>query len=166
MAPPLIPAGLRFWSRVQLVDTGCWLWTGSFMSDGYPKFNVRRRAIRAHRWAYEAMRGPVPSGLVLDHLCHTPACVNPAHLEAVTVAVNNDRSLSGPHVAKRSTACANGHLWTEANTRSRVDMPNTKVCRICAAARQRKRTLRLRAALATGVAINVQPSEGSVTHGA
>jgi hypothetical protein len=37
---------------------------------------------RAHRYFYEQHRGPIPDGLVIDHLCRVPACVNPEHLEA------------------------------------------------------------------------------------
>ena len=42
----------------------------------------------AHRVAWELIRGPIPEGLVLDHLCRTSACVNPDHLEPVPQAIN------------------------------------------------------------------------------
>jgi len=45
----------------------------------------------AHIWYYEQANGPVPEGLEIDHLCRVKACVNPAHLEAVSRTVNRQR---------------------------------------------------------------------------
>ncbi|MGH2838441.1 MAG: HNH endonuclease [Thermoleophilaceae bacterium] len=45
----------------------------------------------AHRFFWEQAKGPVPDGLVLDHLCGNRACVNPEHLEVVTRGVNTRR---------------------------------------------------------------------------
>jgi len=47
-----------------------------------------RRTRLAHRVVYATLRGPIPHGLTLDHLCRVRGCVNPAHLEAVTNTVN------------------------------------------------------------------------------
>jgi hypothetical protein len=37
---------------------------------------------------YEDLRGPIPGGLVIDHLCRNPRCVNPGHMEPVSQAEN------------------------------------------------------------------------------
>jgi hypothetical protein len=44
-----------------------------------------------YRRYYEQAKGPIPDGLVIDHLCRVSLCVNPDHLEAVTEAVNVQR---------------------------------------------------------------------------
>lgn len=48
--------------------------------------------VRAHRFAYELVKGPIPEGLTLDHLCNVPLCVNPDHLEPVTLSENIRRA--------------------------------------------------------------------------
>lgn len=61
--------------------------------DGYSRASTAGAGSnRMHRRAYEARYGQVPEGKVLDHLCGNRACCNPAHLEAVTQAVNVRRS--------------------------------------------------------------------------
>lgn len=75
-------------TRVERQPDGCWLWTGALNSAGYGHFAREGLGVVAHRWFYEQANGPIPAGLVLDHVCRTPRCVNPAHLEAVTNAEN------------------------------------------------------------------------------
>ncbi len=76
-------------------ESGCYLWQGSKMSrTGYGVLKVDGRRIGAHRHFYEVAHGPIPDGLVIDHLCRNPLCVNPSHLEAVTDAVNVRRGSS------------------------------------------------------------------------
>jgi hypothetical protein len=68
----------------------CWKWLGAVGSSGFGVFHAGpgRRLALAHRYAYEAFVGPIPAGLVLDHLCSNRRCVNPAHLEPVSYAEN------------------------------------------------------------------------------
>lgn len=68
----------------------CHLWNGPVSRKGYGVTNSDDNAttVQVHRVTYEAAHGPIPAGLVIDHLCRVPACTNPAHLEAVTNAEN------------------------------------------------------------------------------
>ena len=74
----------RFWEKVDQ-SGDCWLWTASCSSKGYGYFNVGGgRIVRAHRFSYELVNGPIPEGLQLDHRCRVPSCVNPDHLRLAT----------------------------------------------------------------------------------
>lgn len=96
-------------------NSGCWLWTGGG-SRGYGYFWLRGRWRSTHRIAFEHYRGPVPEGLQLDHLCKTPACCNPDHLEPVLQRVNLLRGRGFAAINASATHCANGHSYTVDNT--------------------------------------------------
>lgn len=79
----------RWWRWVEPDPiSGCWFWTGAVFKSGYGAIRILGKTTLAHRVAYELFTGPIPVGLVLDHLCRIRPCVNPAHLEAVTDQVN------------------------------------------------------------------------------
>lgn len=92
-------------------NTGCWLWTASADENGYGFLHVgskrdgTNRMARAHRVAFELYRGPVPEGMVLDHLCRIRCCVNPAHLEPVTFGTNILRGDAPTIVSHRLGKC-------------------------------------------------------------
>ena len=72
-------------------ETGCWEWL--LKKDyGYGRMRVGYKSKSAHRVMYENKYGEIPRGMHLDHLCRNRACVNPDHLEPVTVAINVQRS--------------------------------------------------------------------------
>ena len=133
----------RFWVKVigGDVDT-CWVWIGAIDRDGYGVFTpVRGQGLyKAHRLAYEILRGHIPPGLVIDHLCRNRACVNPWHLEPVTIRENNLRAAA---YANSRTHCRRGHEWTSENTRIDV-LRGVRHCRSCG--RDHQRAHRLKAA--------------------
>lgn len=101
----------RFWAQVdKRSDDECWPFLGVINSNGYGQFTVslgkhhHQRRYMAHRFAYEIVIGPIPEGLHLDHVwdrgCTLRECVNPAHLEPVTLAENNRRM----HAARKARA--------------------------------------------------------------
>ena len=98
-------------------NSGCWLWTAS-TSNGYGIIKVRGRFRGAHRVSYEIYRGAIPPGFVTDHLCRVPCCVNPDHLEVVTIGENVRR---GDNHHRRKTACKRGHPFTPENTYERIN---------------------------------------------
>lgn len=104
-----------FWRQVDKSGE-CWLWTGWKQREGYGRVSTggitSSGTKLVHRIAYELEVGPVPEGLHLDHLCRTPACVKPEHLEPVTAAENARRGLHGV----LRTECRYGHALTPENT--------------------------------------------------
>ncbi len=119
--PNALPPAARFWNKVEKTRT-CWLWQGSiFQGKKYGQFRADGKNWRAHRFAYQLLRGPIPSGLVLDHLCRNPRCVNPKHLEPVTAAENAARN-------PKDEFCKRGHARE----------PNTRRCKICSVSQRFK----------------------------
>jgi hypothetical protein len=78
----------RFWRKVEKSNT-CWMWIAGTDNHGYGLFWVDGRIVKAHRFAYELLIGPIPQDRVIDHICGTRLCMNPDHLRLVTVAQNN-----------------------------------------------------------------------------
>lgn len=121
----------RFWVKVSKTDT-CWLWVGAVGTNGYGVFTWlddlgRKRTGVAHRRLWIKTYGPIPDGLVLDHLCRVRNCVRLDHLELVTMQEN---SLRGETIAAKNAAkmlCKRGHaltLYENGEDRQRV-------CRTC-----------------------------------
>lgn len=100
----------RLWSHIEPEPTsGCWIWVGCRGRGGYGLAALNGRSISAHRLAYGMLRGPIPTGLTLDHLCRVRACVNPAHLEPVSLRANILRGEGFAAQFARRTQCHRGH---------------------------------------------------------
>ena len=91
----------RFKHYARWHESGCLVWTGTIMHKGYGTIWDGNKNIRAHRYAWEEVNGPIPSGKVIDHVCHNRACVNVEHLRLCTVTENN-QYLSGARAGSKS----------------------------------------------------------------
>lgn len=144
----------RFWPRVEKTDS-CWIWTGAGYgcSRGYGRFQAclgSQKLVQAHRFAYELIRGRIPDGLQIDHLCRNRFCVNPDHLEAVTARVNVHRSANPCALNAVKTHCPRGHAY---QTFGRLDPRGGKrYCRECQRLVMRQR----RAAEVAGQAVEIE----------
>lgn len=106
----------RFWAKVEKRGPDeCWIWTGG-KRNGYGFFNVPPTTIGAHRFAYTEVKGEIPEGMVVDHRCRVKLCVNPDHLQVVTVALNG-QNVSGLNARNKSGVrnvwwCNTWKRWT------------------------------------------------------
>lgn len=119
--------------HVKNAITGCWEYTGYRQPRGYGSIQVQGKAVLAHRASYEEYVGPIPEGMVIDHLCRNTSCINPEHLEPTTQRENLMRSPFGKAVTNSAkTHCPQGHEYTPENTRM---MPQrygwARVCGTC-----------------------------------
>lgn len=110
-------------------ESGCLVWLGKIERGGYGVawWNGRQRLL--HRVSYEVSKGSIPHGASLDHLCRVRCCINPEHLEPVSIKVN---ILLGQGIAalnSRKTHCRNGHPFSEDNTY--IYPSGDRSCRIC-----------------------------------
>jgi hypothetical protein len=118
----------RWLRRVVVVPIECWRWIGSKHRAGYGSFHGY-----AHRFAYEHFVGPIPKGLVIDHMCLNKWCVNPSHLRVVTTKVNSLASgNSPPRLNSLKTECPKCSSEFDAHKNG------WRFCRTCANASWRR----------------------------
>jgi hypothetical protein len=136
MPPKPRPPIERFMEHVVKTET-CWLWTGSTTKAGYGRFNFEGEAQLAHRVSHILFLGLIPDGLTVDHVaergCTHLNCVNPAHLEAVTLMENRARG-HRTNAQASVTHCPQGHPYDEENTYRPPNTPNPggqRMCRKC-----------------------------------
>jgi hypothetical protein len=118
----------QFWAKVDRSagPEACWDIEGTpNIVTGYVEVRVSGRRVGAHRHAYELAVGPIPVDRQIDHLCRNRACVNPSHMEPVTIRENVLRGEGPTALNARRTTCANGHPF------DRVDQTGKRRCSIC-----------------------------------
>jgi hypothetical protein len=133
---------LRVYNKIAFPpqEDACWLWKGSRnKKGGYGRVRFAGGRWVAHRLTYKLFVGEIPAGLTLDHLCRTPSCVNPTHLEPVTNAENIRRGTQG-HQQRAKTHCPRGHTYDVLNTY--VNRRGQRICRTCQRERMRERRRR------------------------
>ena len=140
----------RFWEKVD-ASGDCWEWTASTRGAGYGQFGwTPYRIIEAHRAAWELLIGPIPDGMVIDHLCENKICVNPDHLQVTTRAHNSmrsGRSVAAINAAK--THCSQGHPFHGKNLR--INIEGRRRCKTCDRAVNRRAYWKRKELDATGV---------------
>lgn len=123
---------LTLYARV-LGAESCWPRPITMSPGGYSRVTGGTYGMMyAHRLAYTKLVGPIPEGLTIDHLCRVKCCVNPQHMECVTLAENSRR---GNHY--RGDRCAKGHPLTPDNLVQAFLKRNVRRCRTCYNAWQR-----------------------------
>ena len=120
--------------------SGCWLWAGGSSAWNYGYVWFRGRTRRVHRVVYELTRGSIPEGMTLDHRCRNTWCVNPDHLEVVTMRENTLRGVGPSAINAKKEYCARGHLLAGENLRrKRGPFGSLRVCRACTRAQAKAR---------------------------
>ena len=113
-------------------EKGCWLWLGWKNQDGYGIYIlIHNHKVRVHRYIYELLNGKIPNGLVCDHQCNNPTCVNPNHIDIVTQKSNALRGIGMAAQNARKTHCKNGHKFTAENTYHNPSGNGNRTCKIC-----------------------------------
>lgn len=129
----------RMRARCVVTAQGCWEWQGARDKRGYGRLTFANRSWLVHRLMFALTNGFDVLGPALDHLCRNHACINPAHLESVTVGENTRRGLIPNILRARGAAvthCPQGHEYTPENTRR--SSGGWRECGICRAARHRR----------------------------
>lgn len=124
----------KFMDKVSIdPETGCMLWTGSMLPNGYGQVGWRNRLWVAHRAFWVFSGKPDPKGFDLDHLCRNRACINPDHLEMVSRSENLRRGF----IAR---GCVNGHPYREDDFSivNRSDGSQELRCKVCHRERNRR----------------------------
>lgn len=107
-------------SITKIEGKDCWFWNKR-INGGYGRHSIMGKQYYAHRLSYEEFVGPIPEGMFLDHLCRNRSCINPEHLEVVTLAENVRRGEAGKgprsESHKRAVSAANKKRYADPSAR-------------------------------------------------
>lgn len=83
------------------------VWPGATFHNGYGAFQAgssreTTKVVRAHRYAWELVNGPIPDGLQVLHHCDIPTCVMIEHLYLGT-DTDNKKDMWDRGLLKRDT---------------------------------------------------------------
>ena len=139
----------RLLSRIIIDDHNCWLWQGYKNRLGYGQITVyvddlraNKRVASTHRVTYQHFVGPIPQGLVIDHLYRVRHCCNPQHMEVVTQKINIYRGVAPSAINAGKLYCLRGHFYDKENT---YTMPGGgRYCRTCARIKDAARRPRIK----------------------
>lgn len=130
--------------RLILTPAGCAVWPGHTVN-GYGVTSFHGENCYVHRLLYEHFVGPIPEGLVLDHIvCDNPPCANFAHLRVCTDGENTLRSNNPIAANARKTHCNRGHPYSGDNLLLRAN--GDRKCRTCQVQRREAERARKEAA--------------------
>lgn len=108
----ILPRSRKMFRVLAMLDTyidrksedECWEWKGaSYPNPACPHIRYARirafdpldadepRITTVHRVMHLLHKGPIPEGMVVDHICFNTLCCNPAHLQLLTRAENSAR---------------------------------------------------------------------------
>jgi hypothetical protein len=106
----------------------CIKWHLYIRNNGYGQANINKRHMMAHKLVWIQANGPIPKGMVVDHICHTEAvakgeckggwscehrsCVNLEHLRLIT---QKENVMAGIHNIDNRSHCNQGHPFVKEN---------------------------------------------------
>ena len=114
----------------------CWLWQGALDRDGYGAIHFRGAPRRVHRVAWFSVNGEIPKGHVINHTCRNRACVNPQHLQCLTVEEHQLKDTTSlPYINSQKSHCPKGHSYDKVVT---WGGRTQRICSICTREKQRE----------------------------
>jgi hypothetical protein len=127
----------NFKKHIQITKEGCWEWTAKIHKNtGYGYFTVKGKTHLSHRFSYKYFKGEIPLNLCIDHICENRKCVNPEHLQAITLKQNILKGKSVCAQKAKQIYCHKNHPLSGENLYITPD--NRRQCKTCNKIRQKK----------------------------